>query len=167
MLVQPGEYIVRRQKTMASNPAEVQRILADFREWEAWGQLQRVENSLITVDKESKAGPPTLTWSSEERFGSGKLTMAEVKPGESVRVKIDLEKPDLAQGEMLFHLEQNGYEVTVRWTITMQNSLAGKAQFLVSDRGESVGLEMEACLKRIQKIAEAWTKFRAKGQPVR
>lgn len=168
ILVQPGEYVVRRQLVMGSSPAEVYRILADFREWEAWGQMQRVQHSLPPVNAEtgekSKEMPASFTWSSEGAFGAGKLTLGAVKPGESVRVKIDLDQPYQAQGEMIFNLEQDGYEVTVAWTITMQNSLSGKAQYLLSDRGAAVGAEMEACLKRIKQISETWTKFRRQNK---
>lgn len=170
VLVQPGEYIVRRQLVMTATPAEVYRILADFREWQAWGQLQRVEHNLPAVDLDglgtvkATPAPATLGWKSEGGFGAGKLSLAEAKPLESVRVKIDLEQPEPSEGEMVFRLQPDGYEVTLDWSITMKNTLAGKARYLVSDHGERVGAEMEACLKRIKEISEKWTKFRRQNK---
>lgn len=170
VLVQPAEYVVRRQLVMAATPAEVYRIVADFREWQAWGQLQRVEHTLVAVDAEGLGtvkeapAPASFSWKSEESFGAGKLSLLEAKPLERVRMKIDLEKPEATEGEMVFHLVPDSYEVTLEWSITMKNSLAGKARYLGSDHGERVGAEMEACLKRIKEISEKWTKFRRQNK---
>jgi hypothetical protein len=170
VLVQPGEYVVRRQLVMAATPAEVYRIVSDFREWQAWGQLQRVEHTLPAVDAEGLGtvketpAPASFRWKSEENFGAGQLSLVEAKPLERVRVKIEMEQPEASEGEMLFRLVPDGYEVTLEWSITMQNSLAGKARYLVSDHGEKVGAEMEACLKRIKEISEKWTKFRRQNK---
>jgi len=95
-----------------------------------------------------------MSWAGNKEVGVGRMTIAESRPNELVRFKLEFFEPFAATNSAEFAFKQEGGRTAVTWTMRGQNNFVGKAMCLVFDMDQMVGGDFEAGLAGIKAIVE-------------
>lgn len=151
----PGTFSVTRSALIAAPPAAVFPHVDTLRNWEAWSPWAKLDPSA----KSSYSGPASgrdasFAWDGNRNVGSGRMTIVDSRPGESVVFRLDFEKPMKGTNEAVFTFvpESNGTRVT--WTMSGRNNFMAKAVNVVIDCNKMVGGMFDQGLADLAVIAE-------------
>jgi len=151
----PSEFSVSRSATFAAPAPLVFAQVNELKRWEGWSPWQKKDPQA----KNSYAGPASgtgasMSWAGNKEIGVGRMTIAESRPNELVRFKLEFFEPFAATNSAEFAFKQEGGRTAVTWTMRGQNNFVGKAMCLVFDMDQMVGGDFEAGLAGIKAIVE-------------
>jgi len=151
----PSEFSVSRSATFAAPAPLVFAQVNELKRWEGWSPWQKKDPQA----KNSYAGPASgtgasMSWAGNKEVGVGRMTIAESRPNELVRFKLEFFEPFAATNSAEFAFKQEGGRTAVTWTMRGQNNFVGKAMCLVFDMDQMVGGDFEAGLAGIKAIVE-------------
>ena len=152
----PDEFSVSRTASFAAPAPLVFAQVNELKRWEAWSPWQKKDPQA----KNSYAGPASgagasMSWAGNKEVGEGRMTIAESRPNELVRFKLEFFKPFAATNSAEFAFKEDGGRTAVTWTMRGQNNFIGKAMCLVFDMDKMVGGDFEKGLAGIRQIVEA------------
>lgn len=160
VLLQPSTFHVERSITLAA-PVDIPfGLVNDFHRWQFWSPWEAQDPKLRRGFDGPYVGPgASYTWSSD-KVGSGKMTLLETRPYDSIRIQLEISKPLRADHTLTFTFQPVPEGVTVRWAMDGHHGLLGKAFSLFGGMDARVGGDFEKGLARIQELVDIEAKKR-------
>ena len=154
--IQPSSYRVARSLAISAPPHAVFPHMNEFKKWAAWNPWGKADpNMKLTYGGTASGVGATYSWTGNNEVGEGRATIAESRPRESVKYKMEFFKPMSGSSEMefVFKPQTNQTEVTV--TVTGEKSFVAKAFCLFMSMDKMIGGKFEKALAELKTIAES------------
>jgi uncharacterized protein YndB with AHSA1/START domain len=153
--LQPSEFRVARQTTIAAPVQAVFAQVNDFHKWPAWSPYDKLDPAM----KKTYDGPPagagaSYSWVSNSHAGEGRATITESRPNELVRIKLDFVKPFAGTAFATFTFKPDGDRTVVEWRLDGNNNFVAKAVHLFMNMDKMVGGQFEEGLTELKTVAE-------------
>lgn len=154
----PDTYTVERSTKIAAAPAVVYGMIQDFHAWERWSPWAKLDPSMKTTYGGPVGVGATYSWEGNDTVGSGKMTIADLKPNEAVGVTVEFIKPMSAtsRAELILRPEGDGTKVT--WRMHGHNDFMSKAFSLVINTDQQTGKDFDKALALLRGAAEETTR---------
>jgi hypothetical protein len=154
--MQPNDFKVTRSATVNAPSDKIFEQVNDFHKWEAWSPWAKIDPTMKTTYSGPEAGPGAVyNWTGNDKVGEGKMTIAESRPSEHIKINLEFIKPFQQQcvTEFMFHPE--GDKTNVTWTMTGSNNFVGKAFGLFMSMDKMVGGDFEKGLSQMKTAVES------------
>ncbi len=155
-IFQAPNYQVTRSAVIAAPAAAIFPEVNDFHRWAGWSPWEKLDPAM----KRTFEGPPagvgsSYAWEGNSDVGSGKMTIAESKPGEVIRINLEFIKPmpGICPTEFKFQPEGTGTRLT--WTMSGTKDYLSKVVCMFMNMDKMVGGDFEKGLASLKQIAEA------------
>jgi Polyketide cyclase / dehydrase and lipid transport len=154
--LQPADFRITRNTTIAAPAAVVFANVNDFRKWEAWSPWAKLDPSMKVAYDGPARGPGMIyTWSGNNKVGQGRMTIIESRPDDLVRIELEFLKPMAATNKTEFTFTPAGNQTAVNWTMTGTNNFFGKAFALFMNMDKMVGKDFENGLAQMKALLES------------
>lgn len=151
---QPDEFKVCRSAKIAAPPNAIFPHVNDLHKWEAWSPWARLDPSAKSIFSGPDAGNgAAMRWEGNRKVGTGMMTITESRPGETVRLRLDFEKPMKATNMAEFSFQAEGRQTIVTWSMSGENNLGGKIFGLFMNCDRMVGGQFEKGLAALTAAA--------------
>jgi hypothetical protein len=157
--LQSSDFRIARSTTISAPPPLVFAQVNDFHKWEAWNPWGKIDPAMKQTYDGAAAGPGAIyTWAGNNEVGEGRMTIAESRPSDLIRVKLEFFKPFAATNtaEFTFIPEKNQTRVT--WSMFGEKNFMAKAIHLFMNMDKMIGGQFEKGLTDMKAIAEAAAK---------
>jgi hypothetical protein len=153
--MQPSEFMVERTATINAPAADVFAHVNELRKWDAWSPWAKLDPDAKVGFEGPPAGPGSVfTWSSE-KIGEGRMTVAESRPDEQIKLDLEFVKPFEGKSSSEFTFKPEGNQTAVTWVMSAHHDFIGKAMCLIMNGRKMMGGEMEKGLAQLKGVAEA------------
>lgn len=157
--LQPAEFRITREATIAAPPATVLAQVNDFHNWDAWSPWAKLDPAMKqTYDGATPGTGAIYKWSGNNKAGEGRMTLTESRPAELVRIKLDFIKPFAATNTAEFTFKPDGDRTAVTWSMSGRKNFKFKAVHLIMNMDKMLGGEFDKGLAQMKSVAEAATK---------
>src|SRR5262249_6454609 len=151
----PSKYRVARTATIAAPAPVVFAQVNDFHMWKAWSPWAKLDPAM----KQAYAGAPAgagaiYTWAGNREVGEGRMTMAESRPNDVIRITLEFLKPFAATSTAEFTFKPQGEQTVVTWSMTGENNFIAKAVHLFMNMDTMIGGMFEKGLAALKTAAE-------------
>jgi hypothetical protein len=154
--MQPAEYRVERSATIAAPTSIVFGQVNDFHKWDAWSPWAKLDpNAKMTFEGPESGTGAIAKWSGNGQVGEGQMTLAESKPDELVRIKVEFKKPFEGSTNSEFNFKPEGDQTKVTWSMYGEHDFVGKAFCLILNGKKMMGEDIEKGLTNLKFIVEA------------
>jgi uncharacterized protein YndB with AHSA1/START domain len=154
IVTRPDTFRVERSATIAAPPAVVYGLIQDFHAWERWSPWAKLDPAMKTTYGGPAGVGATYAWEGNDQVGSGKMTIADLKPNENVAITLEFQKPMSATNRTEFALKPEGDTTKVTWRMLGHNDFMGKAFGLVMNMDQLVGKDFDKGLSQLRSAAE-------------
>ena len=153
--MQPSEFKVERTATIDAPAADVFAQVNDLHKWDAWSPWAKLDPDA----KVGFEGPPegqgsVFTWSGSDQIGEGRMTVAESRPNEQIKLDVEFVKPFEGKSASEFTFKPEGNQTAVTWSMSGEHNFIGKAMCLIMNGRKMMGGEMEKGLAQLKTVAE-------------
>lgn len=139
--MQPPQYRVVREVTMAATPAAIFDQVNDLKKWEAWSPWAKLDPNAKSAYEGPSAGKDAVhSWSGDDKAGEGRMTIVESKPTDLIRIKLDIVRPYPGTSDASFAFKPQGDKTLVTWSVTGEQGFVERAIFAV------MGLNMDTMI---------------------
>jgi len=154
--LQPAEFRVTRSANVAAPQAAVFDQVNDLHKFEKWNPWGKIDPAM----KQSYEGPPAGTgavykWAGNNEVGEGRMTIAESRPSDLVRIKLEFLKPFASVADTEFTFKPEGDQTAVTWSMSGKNNFMAKAMCLFMSMDKMIGSQFEKGLADMKAIVEA------------
>jgi len=154
--LQPAEFRVTRSTNVAAPQAAVFDQVNDLHKFEKWNPWGKIDPAM----KQSYEGPPAGTgavykWAGNNEVGEGRMTIAESRPSDLVRIKLEFLKPFASVADTEFTFKPEGNQTAVTWSMSGKNNFMAKAMCLFMSMDKMIGSQFEKGLADMKAIVEA------------
>jgi len=154
--MQPAEFRVTRSTNVAAPQAAVFDQVNDLHKFEKWNPWGKIDPAM----KQSYEGPPAGTgavykWAGNNEVGEGRMTIAESRPSDLVRIKLEFLKPFASVADTEFTFKPEGNQTAVTWSMSGKNNFMAKAMCLFMSMDKMIGSQFEKGLADMKAIVEA------------
>jgi uncharacterized protein YndB with AHSA1/START domain len=154
--MQPSEFRVARQATIAAPPAAVFAQVNDLQKWRTWSPYDKLDPAMKKTYEGPAAGTgASYSWVGNSDAGEGRATITESRPNELVRIKLDFAKPMAGTAVAAFAFKPEGDRTVVEWSLAGDCNFLSKAVHLFFDMDRMVGGQFEEGLAQLKTVAEA------------
>lgn len=154
--MQPAQFKVTRSAAINATPDVVFAQVNDFQKWGAWSPWdKRDPNMKRTISTPSYGNGAFYQWSGNDDVGEGKMTIADTKPNEDVKIDLEFLKPFAQKSVIDFTFKPDGTKTNVTWTMSGENNFMSKAFGLIMDMDKMIGPDFEKGLAQLKTVAEA------------
>jgi len=153
----PDTFSVTRKASMAATPEAVFAQVNDLVAWQAWSPWAKKDPNAKAIFGTVTAGEgATFRWEGNNKVGIGTMTIVESQPFETIRFRLDFEKPFKATNAAEFRFQSDGNGITVVvWTMTGHANLMSKVMDTLMNMDKMVGADFEQGLANLKAIVEA------------
>jgi len=158
-----GTYeVVRSTKIEAPAPV-VFAQLADFKAWTAWSPWEGKDPQMKkTYDGPAGAVGSSYAWQGDEKVGEGKMSITEITPPKTLKLRLEFIKPFAAVATTTFDVAPAGDNaVTAKWTMTGTNSFMSKLFGMVKSMDAMIGGDFDKGLASLKEVSETEAKKQA------
>ena len=153
---QADEFTVSRSAKISAPPEKIFPHVNDLHNWEAWSPWAKLDpNAKNSFEGAAFGVGAAMAWEGNCKVGVGRMTITESKPIESIRFRLDFEKPMKATNLAEFNFKTEGGQTIVTWSMTGQKNFVGKFFHLFMNCDQMIGGQFEKGLAAIKPIAEA------------
>lgn len=153
--LQPSQFRVARSTTIAAPPPAVFAQVNDFHRWEAWNPWGKIDPAMKQNYEGAPAGVGAVyTWVGNNEVGEGRMTIAESRPSELIRVKLEFFKPFAATNTAEFTFKPEGNQTAVSWSMFGDNNFMAKAIHLFMNMDKMIGGQFEKGLASMKSVVE-------------
>lgn len=154
VFLQPGDFKVERQATLAAPAAALFEHVNDHRKFQAWSPWAKLDPKV----KNTYAGPESgvgavCSWQGDSNVGAGSSTIIESRPGELVRFRMDWKEPMSGTSTVDFLFKPEGDKTVVTWRMYGPQNFMGKAMSLFMDCDKICGDQFEKGLANLGEVA--------------
>ena len=152
---QPNEFIVTRAATFSAPPETIFPHVNDLHLWQAWSPWAKLDPNCKNTFSGADAGAgAAMAWEGNGKVGTGKMTITASQPGESVRFRLEFQKPMQATNTAEFTFRPAGNQTVVTWTMQGQCNLTGKIFGLFMNCEKMCGGQFEQGLASLKSLTE-------------
>ena len=153
--LRPSEYRVARTLMISAPAAAVFAQVNDFHKWDAWNPWAKIDPAM----KQTYAGAPAgagavYTWTGNKEVGEGRMTLAESRPHELIRIDLEFLKPFAATSIAEFTFEPEGNQTVVTWSMAGKVNFVAKVIHLFVDMDKMIGANFEKGLADMKSVVE-------------
>ena len=153
--MQPSDFRVTRSETIAAPPADVFPHVNDLHKWEAWSPWAKRDPDAKNTYAGAEAGEGAVfEWDGNDDIGAGRMTIAESRPAEYIKIDLDFLRPFEASNTSEFTFEPQGDQTVVTWSVYGPQGFIEKAVGLFIDFDEMLGNDFEAGLASMKSVVE-------------
>jgi hypothetical protein len=157
--LQPGEFRVSRSVAVSAPAAVAYAQVNDLRKWQEISPYVKLDPTASYVFDGPQAGPgASLHWIGNSKIGEGRMTIAEARPDESVRMNLEFVKPFASTCVAEFTFKPEGDQTVVTWSMTGPKNFISKAMGLVVNMDKMIGGQFEEGLANLKRVSETGTK---------
>ena len=157
--LQPSEFRVARSATISAPPPAVFAQVNDFHKWEAWNPWEKIDPAMKQTYEGAPAGIGAIySWAGNNEVGEGRMTIAESRPSNLIRINLEFFKPFAANSSAEFTFKPEGDRTIVTWSMTGNNNFMAKAIHLFMNMDKMIGGQFEKGLAQMKSIVEATPK---------
>jgi uncharacterized protein YndB with AHSA1/START domain len=154
--LQPADFRIERAATIAAPAPEVFAQVNDLHNWQAWSPWAKLDPQAKVTFEGSPAGQGAIfTWSGNDNVGEGRMTLAESRPNELIRIQVAFVRPFEGGNVSEFAFKPDGEQTAVTWTMSGRNGFIGKVMCLFVDMDKMLGGDMEKGLAQMKAVTEA------------
>lgn len=154
--MQPSSYRVTRSLAIAASQQALFPHMNDLKKWEVWNPWSKADpNIKLTYPGPATGVGANYAWSGNNEVGEGRATIAESRPGELVKYKMEFFKPMAGTSEMEFTFKPQGNQTEVSVTVTGDKSFVAKAFCLFMSMDNMIGGKFEKALANLKTIVES------------
>jgi ribosome-associated toxin RatA of RatAB toxin-antitoxin module len=155
--LRPDSFRIARSALVDAPPETIYPLINDFHDWERWSPWARLDpDQTTTYDGSPLGAGAIMSWTGNNKVGSGKMKIMESSQNERIRIKIQFIKPMKAINDVQFELKPVGETKTeVVWTMSGRNDFIAKAFHAFMNVDKMVGGQFEQGLANLRAIAEA------------
>jgi hypothetical protein len=152
----PATFHIERSAVVSADPAVITAHIADFHAWADWSPWEKMDPAM----KKTYTGDPgavgsTYSWVGNDKVGEGKMTITDVKPGQSVTLQLDFIKPFASTNVTTFNVAPEGSGAKVTWNMDGKNNFMSKAMCIFMNMDSMVGPDFEHGLAKLKAVTEA------------
>ncbi|ARN81974.1 SRPBCC family protein [Methylocystis bryophila] len=152
VILQPDRFVVARSRTIPASPHTLFGLVNDLHRFESWSPWADFEPAANKAFEGPAAGEgASLAWSGDKRVG--KVTIVSSRPNESVEMRLDMQKPIVAQNDVRFLITPDGQGSKVDWTMVGRRGLVAKAMNLLLRHDDKIASQFEKGLARLEEAA--------------
>jgi len=152
---QPDEFTVTRAANISAPPEKVFAHVNDLHQWEAWSPWAKLDPNAKNSFSGAAAGAgAAMAWEGNKKVGAGQMTITESQPGESIRFRLDFQKPMQATNAAEFTFRPEGGQTVVTWSMTGKSCFMGKIIGLFMDFDKMCGCQFEQGLASLKSLNE-------------
>lgn len=153
--LQPADFHVARSAAISAPPPAVFAQVTDFHKWETWNPWGKIDPAMKQSYEGAPAGPGAIyTWAGNKEVGAGRMTIAESRPNELIRVKLEFFKPFAATNTAEFTFVPEGNQTKVTWSMFGEKNFMAKALHLFMNMDKMIGGQFEQGLANMKAAAE-------------
>lgn len=153
--MRPAHFSVERSATIQAQPEVVHGYVNDLRKFQTWSPWAKMDPTMKSSFSGPASGPgQEYHWVGNGQVGEGSMKITESKPGQLVRMKLDFIKPFQASNDVDFEFKPAAGGTQVRWVMSGENGLMGKAMCMVMNMDKMVGGDFEKGLASLKSKAE-------------
>ncbi len=146
----PSEFRVTRTATINASSERVFAQINDFHNWKNWSPWVKLDPNAKNVLEGPAAGVgATFKWVGNEKVGEGIQTITESRANEFIKIKLEFLKPFKATNTTEFTFTPQGEQTLMSWSMSGENSFAGKAMSLIFNCDKMVGDQFEKGLANL------------------
>ncbi len=155
--LQPNSFNVARSITINADPATVYAQVSDFKAWSAWSPWEKLDPKMQRAYEGPTSGTGAIyKWSStNDKVGTGVMTMTESNPNEFVKIRLEFTKPFEGDNTAEFTLKAAGAQTVVTWSMYGPNCVIAKVMSVFCSMDKMIGGEFEKGLANLKSVAEA------------
>lgn len=151
----PADFRIVRSARIAAPPATVFAQVNDFHNWKAWSPWAKIDPAMKeTYDGPSSGVGAKYAWLGNKQVGEGRMTIAESRPSEFLRINLEFIKPFQANHTAEFRFTPDGNQTAVEWSMNGHNGFVSKAFFMFVNMDKLIGRDFEKGLKQLKEVAE-------------
>ena len=151
----PADYRVTRSATFAASPEILFTQINDFHKWDAWSPWSELDpNAKITFSGPEAGEGASYSWAGNNQIGEGRMTIAESRTNELIRLKMEFFKPVEGVSTTEFTFKPEGDQTTVTWSMFGKNNFMAKAVTLFMDCDNLIGSQFEKGLANLRTVVE-------------
>jgi len=152
---QPDEFTVTRSANISAPPEKIFAHVNDLHQWEAWSPWAKLDpNSKSTFSGADAGAGAVMAWAGNNQVGVGQMTITESKAGESIRFRLEFQKPMRATNTAEFTFRPAGNQTLVTWSMRGESNFMGKIFGLFMDCDQMVGGQFEKGLASLKSLTE-------------
>ena len=152
---QPDEFIVTRAANISAPPEKIFAHVNDLHQWEAWSPWAKLDpNAKNTFSGADAGAGAAMAWDGNGKVGTGKMTITASQPGESVRFRLEFQKPMQATNTAEFTFRSEDKQTLVTWSMQGQSKLMGKIFGLFMNCEKMCGGQFEKGLASLKSLTE-------------
>ena len=152
---QSDEFTVSRSAKISAPPEKIFPHVNDLHNWEAWSPWAKLDpNAKNSFEGAAFGVGAAMAWEGNCKVGVGRMTIIESQPSESIRFRLDFEKPMKATNIAEFTFKNEGGQTAVTWSMTGQKNFVGKFFHLIMSCDKMIGGQFEKGLAAIKTIVE-------------
>jgi hypothetical protein len=130
--LQPSDFRLERTATVPAPAAEAFAQVNDFRKWEGWSPWAKLDpNAKLNFEGPAEGTGTVMTWAGNSEVGEGKMTLVESRPGEFIKVNVEMVKPMEGTSTSEFTFKPDGNQTSVTWAMSAHHTFLQKAMCLV------------------------------------
>lgn len=156
VMMQPNQFKVTRSATFNATPDAAFAQVNDFQKWGAWSPWEKLDpNMKKMVSTPSYGKGAFYQWTGNDKVGEGKMTIADSKPNESVKIDLEFIKPFAQKSVTDFTFAPQGDKTIVTWTMSGDNNFMSKAFGMFMNMDKMIGDDFERGLAQMKTVAES------------
>ena len=153
---QPCEFKLSRSTKISAPPEKIFPHVNDLHLWEAWSPWAKMDpNSKSTFTGPVSGLGSAMAWVGNNKVGEGKMTVTDSQPSQSIRLRLDFQKPMKATNTAEFTFQPDGGSTSVTWAMSGGKNFMGKIFGLFVNCDQMVGGQFEKGLASLKLIAES------------
>jgi len=157
--LQPADFRVSRSALISAPPPAVFAQVNDFHKWQAWNPWGKIDPAMKQNYEGAPAGPGAVyAWSGNKEVGEGRMTIADSRPSDLIRVKLEFFKPFAATNTAEFTFVPEGNQTRVTWSMFGEKNFMAKAVHLLINMDKMIGGQFEKGLADMKTAAEGAAK---------
>ena len=155
----PADFRITRSARIAAPVDVVFDNVNDLHKWEAWSPWAKMDPDAKSTYSGASSGPgASMDWSGNNKVGAGKMTIADSRANEIIRINLEFIRPFKANNLAEFTFKPEGDQTVVTWTMSGKNNFMGKTFSLFVNCDKMVGGEFEKGLASLNSVTQSLVK---------
>ena len=152
---QPTDFSLSRSAKMSAPRENIFPHVNDLHNWEAWSPWAKLDpNARHEFAGAASGQGAVMSWAGNNQMGVGKMTITESRPSESVRFRLEFEKPMKATNLAEFTFRPDAGGTLVTWAMSGKNNFMMKLFGLFVNCDRMLGCQFEKGLASLRGIVE-------------
>ncbi|HEX3627114.1 MAG TPA: SRPBCC family protein [Verrucomicrobiae bacterium] len=151
----PSNFRITRTGRISAPAGLVFENVNDLHNWEAWSPWAKMDPNAKSTFAGPAAGPgSSMEWAGNNKVGAGRMTIAESRPNDAIRIKLEFFKPFKATNLAEFTFKPEGDQTVVTWSMSGKNNFMGKAIGLFMNCDKMIGGQFEQGLANLNSVSQ-------------